>query len=137
MHDGVTSSIVGDLVARIADPVTMSAIIQEITQKRVRDEELPGIVAKAVSMGRCVVQERDLFAMCLANQHQLEVLGDLVTAVLEKGPIANQELIAFLNERAVGRWPVLLQKYNCLSSPEKVFLETVSTIIETASPHDV
>ena len=114
MHDSVTSSAVGELVARLADPTTLGLVLGEVKQGRAKDEDLPSIIVKSVRSGTFSLSESDILAVCGAYEGRVEIIEDLVLAYLERGVAMGDELKRVLNARVSTRWSVLLLKNNCL-----------------------
>jgi hypothetical protein len=82
INDGITSQLIIDLIASLADPAAVSAILTEVAHGHVNDESLPSLVGKCVANKAIILSEEEVVELCRIYGKRLEMISDIIVAFL-------------------------------------------------------
>jgi hypothetical protein len=137
INDGITSQLIVDLIAALADPAAITAVLTEVAHGHANDECLPSLVGKCVANKTIVLSEEQLLELCATYGKRLEMISDIIVAFLEGSRPQGEQLISLLNGELNRRWLPQLIRYGLLFNLETAFLTSVRSILVTSSPSEL
>lgn len=137
INDGITSQLIIDLIATLADPVAVNAVLTEVASGHANDESLPSLVGKCVANKAIVLTEQQMVELCAIYGTRLEMISDIIVAFMEQVRPQGEQLISVLNREMNRRWLPQLIRHDLLFNLETAFLTSVRNILVTSSPSEL